>query len=117
MILMQSLTNGGKLQRNNLLKSWIKIWTSIKLMRGRIGTSWKCIQKTFQILYMEIQQAQRHRAKMKRMKQGLIGWLKSLGANLGTTNNQGRRLGRRRTTNSSKKKQMETIPSIDAKQS
>jgi hypothetical protein len=41
---------------------------------------------------------------MKRMKQGLIGWLKSLGANLGTTNNQGRRLGRRRTTNSSKKK-------------
>jgi hypothetical protein len=54
---------------------------------------------------------------MKRMKQGLIGWLKSLGANLGTTNNQGRRLGRRRTTNSSKKKQMETIPSIDAKQS
>ncbi len=53
-----------------------KIWTNTELMRECTSTSLRYIKKKFQILYVEVQQAQKHRAKMRRMKHGPMTQLK-----------------------------------------
>jgi hypothetical protein len=45
-------------------------------MKESGGTSWKLIQKKFQISFMEVQQVQRYQTMMKKQKQGPVGQLK-----------------------------------------
>jgi hypothetical protein len=39
-----------------MVGSWKRIWLSIELMKGTLGTSWRYIRKKFQNLHTEVQQ-------------------------------------------------------------
>jgi len=50
-------------------RSWRRIWLSIELMKKFQDISWKFIKNNFQILFVVVQQVQKHRTRMRRLKQ------------------------------------------------
>jgi hypothetical protein len=51
-------------------KEMEKNWLNIELRKIFCNTNWKLIKRIFQISSMVVQQMQRYRARMRRMKKG-----------------------------------------------